>query len=83
MPQNLSIDGAVIVTEDDARRTARIVAKSFYKIMRKNGFTTHQIIGVSTGILDCLLQSLTAHREKTRMDHSYAKEENAETGKLI
>ncbi len=77
MPPNDGFDRAVILTTNEMQRTTRVVAKSFYKIMRKNGFTSDQIIGVSTGILDCLLQSLVGYTPKPELD---AQSVNNQTG---
>ncbi len=62
MPPNDGFDRTVILTTNETQHTTRVVAKTFYKIMRKNGFTTDQIIGVSTAILDHLLESMNGHK---------------------
>jgi hypothetical protein len=48
----------------DAERASEIVAKSFYKILRKNGFNDAQIINVANNILDCLIQTLDSYKER-------------------
>ena len=56
----------------DAERASEIVAKSFYKILRKNGFSDAQIINVANNILDCLIQTLDSYtkREKSKENPS-------------
>ncbi len=49
---------------NDSEKASEIVAKSFYKILRKNGFTDAQIINVANSILDCLIQTLDSYRER-------------------
>ncbi len=50
----------------DAERASEIVAKSFYKILRKNGFTDSQIINVANNILDCLIHTLDSYEERKK-----------------
>ncbi|MBZ0155147.1 MAG: hypothetical protein K8I29_02905 [Alphaproteobacteria bacterium] len=65
MKQNCGFDKIVMLAAKDTERAARIVATSFYKVLRKNGFTDEQIVNVSSCILDCLLESLREYKQKT------------------
>jgi hypothetical protein len=57
-------DEYVGLAAKDAERAAEVVAKSFYKIMRKNGFTNTQIISVANTLLDCMMQTLDSYKER-------------------
>ncbi len=55
----------------DTKKGSRIVAKKFYRILRKNGFSENQIIAIATNILNCLIESLKGYEkkvEKTRRE---------------
>ena len=41
----------------DTKKGAEIVAKLFYRILRKNGYSEGQIINISATLLDCLTKS--------------------------
>ena len=43
---------------------SKIIARSFYKILRKNGFNDSQIINIANHLLDCLIKSLDEYKEK-------------------
>ncbi len=47
----------------DQERAAKVVAKSFYKILRKNGFTHNQVISVAGYILDGLIEENNSSAE--------------------
>lgn len=49
---------------NNSDRASELVAKSFYKILRKNGFNNTQIINTANNILDCLIKSLDGYKEK-------------------
>lgn len=63
-------DEYVNLATKDAEKAAEIVAKSFYKILKKNGFTDAQIVNVANTILDCLIQTLENYREKKGIDET-------------
>lgn len=48
----------------DTKKGAEIVAKLFYRILRKNGYSEKQIISISTTLLDCLTKSFKGYRKK-------------------
>lgn len=48
----------------DTRRGVRVVAKVFYRILRKKGFSENQIIDIATNILNCLTESLKGDDKK-------------------
>jgi len=48
----------------DTSKGAAIVAKLFYRILRKNGYTEGQIISISANLIDCLTKSLKGYEKK-------------------
>ncbi len=49
----------------DPRKGARVAAKVFYRILRKNGFQENQIIDISTNIISCLIGAIKIDEKKT------------------
>ena len=72
----------------DTKKGARIVAKVFYRILRKKGFSENQVIDIATNMLNCLIDSLDGCEKKignakqtgraSESMHNYG--ENARTG---
>ena len=60
------LDRIIALARKDSRRGARVVAKVFYKILRKEGFNDGQIISIASNILECLIQSLKS--SQTQID---------------
>ena len=65
-------DEYVNMVANNTEKAAEIIAKSFYKILRKNGFNNAQIMNVANNILDCLIHSLEGYQEKIQ-DQSVSK----------
>jgi hypothetical protein len=59
------MEKVIQLAANDAERAARVVARSFYKILRKNGFSNEQIIAVANNILECLIESLEGYKQKS------------------
>lgn len=59
------IEKVIQMAAEDAERAARVVARSFYKILRKNGFSNEQIIAVANSMLECLIESLEGYKQKS------------------
>ena len=71
----LQFDRVITLASKDTKKGARIVAKVFYRILRKNGFSENQIIDIATNILNCLTESLKGYEkkiEKTRKEENEA-----------
>jgi hypothetical protein len=58
------IDDYVKLAAKDAEKASETVAKSFYKILKRNGFTDAQVINVASTIIDCLTQTLEQYKDK-------------------
>ena len=65
MIQHNQMDKIIHLAAADAEKAARIVARSFFKVLKKNGFSDDQIIAVASSILDCLIQSLDGYMQKS------------------
>jgi hypothetical protein len=64
MKEDSKFEEIVRIASRDTEKASRIISKSFYKVLRRNGFTDDQIIGVASDILGCLIESLEGYREK-------------------
>ena len=62
------MDKVIQLAVVDPERAARVVARSFYKVLRRNGFSDDQIIAVANNILDCLLESLDGYKQKSQAE---------------
>jgi len=47
----------------DRAHGARILARSFYKELRENGYTPKQLLALSTELIDLITQDLQADRK--------------------
>ncbi len=70
-------DEYVSIAIENQGKAAEIVARSFYKILRKHGFTDSQIINVANNMLDCLIGALEGY--KAKKDSSEGIDERRET----
>ena len=61
---NTNLEKIIHIASKDSKRGSRVVAKVFYRILRKNGFTENQIIDIATNILNCLTESLKGYEKK-------------------
>ncbi len=71
-------DEYVKMAAQDAEQASVVVAKSFYKILRKNGFTDAQIFNVANNLLDCLIQTLESYGDKKRLQKDGTKGDGGE-----
>ncbi len=65
MEQNQHMDKIIQLAAKDAEKASRLIARSFYKVLRKNGFSDDQIISVANNMLDCLIDSLDGYKKKS------------------
>jgi glycosylphosphatidylinositol transamidase (GPIT) subunit GPI8 len=64
MKEDNKFEEIVRIASRDTEKASRIISKSFYKVLRRNGFSDEQIISVASDILGCLIESLDGYREK-------------------
>lgn len=72
MEERKQMDRVIQMAAEDPERAARIVAKSFYKVLRKNEFSDDQIIAVANNILECLIDSLAGYKKKSAIEQEEA-----------
>ncbi|MFQ5328589.1 MAG: hypothetical protein ACE5D4_01195 [Thermodesulfobacteriota bacterium] len=60
----------------DSKKGSEIVAKLFYRILRKNGFTEGQIINISATLLECLTKSFKGYKKKVEETSTEGKKGN-------
>ncbi len=65
MTSHGKFDEYVKMAVNSSKDASEVVAISFYKILRKNGFNDNQIINVANNILDCLIRTLESYKERT------------------
>ena len=75
MDQHQHMDKIIRLAAEDSEKASRLIARSFYKVLRKNGFTDDQIISVANNMLDNLIESLDGYKNKSAI-----KDEVEETG---
>ena len=61
---NSHLEKVISLASKDSEKGARVVAKLFYRALRKNGFTENQVINIATNILNCLTESLKGYEKK-------------------
>ena len=60
------------IPSDDSAKAARILARTFYKELRKNDFSDNQIIQVATELISCLHTSLEGYKKKVHYEEDKA-----------
>jgi len=60
-----ALDAQFLAAVTNPEKVARIIARSFYKDLRKAGFETRQILVVATELIDSLNQALRRTKAKT------------------
>jgi hypothetical protein len=67
VPQDGSSPGAgganASIPTIDRAAGARILARSFYRELRENGYTPRQLLALSTELIDLITQDLQAERK--------------------
>jgi len=64
LKENQNFEDIVRIASSDTEKASRIISRSFYKVLRRNGFTDDQIISVASNILGCLIEGLEGYKEK-------------------
>lgn len=67
----------VYLVSKDTKRGAEIIAKAFYRILRKNGFSEEQILSIASDILGCLTETMRRYEERRSDKHHVRKDEKA------
>lgn len=56
-------DASATIPSFDRAAGARILARSFYRELRENGYTPKQLLALSTELIDLITQDLQAERK--------------------
>ena len=68
MDQEHIFEELIDLAATDSQKSARKVALTFYKILRKKGFNNEQIIDVAGTLLDCLVHALDGYKERSKTE---------------
>jgi hypothetical protein len=71
---NTNFERIISLAAKDTKKGSRVVAKVFYRILRKKGFSENQIIDIATNIINCLTESLKGYEKK--IENAKEHEEN-------
>ena len=71
---NSNLEKVIDLAAKDTEKGARVVAKVFYRILRKKGFAENQIVDIATNVLNCLVESLNGYEKKIEGEHDKRKE---------
>jgi hypothetical protein len=66
---NSNFEKIIDLAAKDTKKGSRVVAKFFYRVLRKKDFSENQIIDISTNILNCLVESLQGYEKKIENAH--------------
>jgi hypothetical protein len=75
---NTELERVINLAAKDTKKGERVVAKVFYRILRKRGFSENQIINIATNILNCLIDNIKVNEKKIDNGSEYKKEEHKE-----
>ena len=64
-----NLERIIDLAANDTEKGSRVVAKVFYRILRKKDFSENQIIDISTNMLNCLVESLQGYEKKIENAH--------------
>ena len=70
----LNLEKIIDLAAKDTEKGSRVVAKVFYRLLRKKDFSENQIIDISTNVLNCLVESLQGYEKKIENVHERRKE---------
>jgi hypothetical protein len=70
----LDFERVVKLGAKDTERGTEIVARVFYRILRRNGFSQKQVISIATSIVNCLTKSLKSYEKKVDKHEEKRKE---------
>ena len=61
---NSDLERIVNIASKDTKKGSEIIARVFYRILRRNNFSQEQIIDIATNIISCLTRSLNSYEKK-------------------
>lgn len=72
---NSDFERIINIASKDTKKGSEIVARFFYRILKRNNFSQEQIIDIATNIISCLTRSLKSYENKitTKKTHKVEK----------
>ena len=61
---NSDFEKIIKIASKDTKKGSEIVARLFYRILKRNNFSQEQIIEIATNIISCLSRSLKSYENK-------------------
>jgi len=72
---NFNFERIVSIASKDTEKGSEIVARVFYRILRRNNFSQDQIIDIATNIISCLARSLKSYEKKINTEKTLKEED--------
>jgi hypothetical protein len=73
---NSDFERIINIASKDTKKGSEIVARFFYRILKRNNFSQEQIIDIATNIISCLTRSLKSYEKMVKNEKTH-KEEDA------
>jgi hypothetical protein len=72
---NSDFERIINIASKDTKKGSEIVARLFYRILKRNDFSQERIIEIATNIISCLTRSLKSYEDKitTKKTHKIEK----------
>jgi len=72
---NSDFERIINIASKDTKKGSEIVARFFYRILKRNDFSQEQIIEIATNIISCLNRSLKSYENKITTEKTHKVEE--------
>jgi hypothetical protein len=72
---NPDFERIINIASKNTKKGAEIVARFFYRILRRNGFSENQIISIATNMISCLTRSLKSYEKKIESEKTQKTED--------
>jgi len=68
---NSDFEKIINIASKDTKKGSEIVARFFYRILKRNDFSQEQIIEIATNIISCLNRSLKSYENKITTEKTH------------
>ena len=65
----------VNIASKDTKKGSEIIARVFYRILKRNNFSQEQIIDIATNIISCLTRSLKSYEKRINTEKTHKEED--------
>ena len=72
---NYDFERILNIASKDTKKGSEIVARFFYRILKRNNFSQEQIIDIATNIISCLARSLKSYEKKIDTKKTHKEED--------